>query len=144
MATLVNQILVAIVDAFTNADGAENREFRSQPEEPTYIDNVNNTIKPPSMDAPAVFCCDIDESGEEIEVDIFVCGDSCNELCVPIVDEIHRVVANDFEVNTLLTEIREMSKSWSHQVSEPAADVALPAHDIHYLPLAKGLALYMQ
>jgi hypothetical protein len=143
MATLVNQILIAIVDAFTNVDDTNNCEFRSQSETIAHADNLNIAVMS-SLEDSTEFGSGDNDNRQEIEVDIFVYGDSSGELSNSVIDEIHRILACDFEVNALLAEIRELSMSWKQEASKTAADVVSSVNEMRYLPSEKRLTQQMQ
>lgn len=135
MTTIVDQIMVAIVAALTNATDAADRVYRSRVVAITRGETPCIAVAPHAEES-TVFGQNIDNNILEVEVEVFVRGDPYDETADPVVGQVHRVLTNDPGIKSLVTEIRKKSKAWQAHEGDETAGVVATVYLVRYLSLA--------
>lgn len=140
MTTIVEQIMVALVAALTNATDAADRVYRSRVVAITRGETPCIAVAP-HVEESTVFGQDIDNNVLDIEVEVFVRGDPYDETADPVVGQVHRSLTNDPGVKSLVTEIRKKSKAWQALEGDETAGVVATVYQVRYLSLASDISV---
>jgi hypothetical protein len=140
ISSVVNQIMVAVVAALTNATDAGSRVYRSRTVAISRGETPCIAVTPHREETTA-FGQDVDKNVFDIEVEIFVRGDPFDELADPILAQVHRLLKNDPGVNALLTEIRKKDKDWDAQEADETAGVVVTTYQVRYLSSANDITV---